>query len=48
VDTVGSANLKLSAVCVPGGVNGSLDLKYKEKPAGQISFMTEWIPAVIP
>lgn len=44
-DLVGETQIKLSSLCVNGGMNEWFDIQYKGKKAGTIHLKGEWTPA---
>lgn len=45
-DLVGSCSIKISALCVNGGISEWFDLQYKGKKAGTIHLKGDWKPDV--
>ena len=45
-DTVGSAQIKLSALCVNGGLDEWFGLHYRGKSSGTIHLRGQWLPGV--
>ena len=43
-DTIGSATVKLSALCINTGIDEWFELQYKGKKAGHIHLKSEWTP----
>ena len=43
-DCLGEATIKISGLCLPGGVDDWWKVHYKGKPAGAIRFKGEWFP----
>ena len=45
-DTLGEATIKISGLCLPGGMDDWWKLQYKGKDGGAIRFKTMWHPKV--
>merc|ERR1711957_917450 len=43
-DAIGSFEAKLSALCVPGGLDDWFTISYKGKSAGQVHVKSQWTP----
>lgn len=44
-DIVGSATIKLSALCLPGGMDDWFEIQYRGKKAGMVHLRGEWHPS---
>ena len=44
-DTVGVLQSKLSALCLPGGLNDWFTITNKGKSAGQVHMSSKWFPS---
>lgn len=45
-DHVGSTTIKLSALCMNGGMDDWYDIQYKGKRAGSVHLKGQWMPEV--
>lgn len=43
-DTIGSTNIKISALCTNGGIDDWFPIHYKGKQSGQIRLKGVWTP----